>query len=451
VPPTFLERELDPGLEPRLVCGIARSQGGPTLFLEGAGEHGDGWTPLVGLKPELLQSFRRETLSGQDPLESLHRWVLERRRHRGSPATGIAVLLGFDLLAPSLPPHSREEPIPDLLVLAVDASIRFPGGSAPVLTVAGTQSGPEDLEIRADRIEASLGKLPGWLATVESPETSHAAVTSLPRENYLRQVETVKRHIREGDIYQANLTQRFTVPHDGDAFDLYRRLSDAAPAPSSAFVEAGSVAVASVSPETFLSALPDGSVETMPIKGTRPRGETPDVDRALATDLMESPKDRAELLMIVDLERNDLGRICRTGSVRVPQLGELRSFSAVHHLVARVTGQLRPDAGPREMIRATFPGGSVTGAPKIRALEILRDLEPVGRNFGMGSLVWFGDDGSLESSILIRTVVLWGGRAYLGAGGGIVADSDPEEEWLESNDKARRLTQVLGFAPEDAT
>ena len=155
--------------------------------------------------------------------------------------------------------------------------------------------------------------------------------------------------------------------------------------------------------------------------------------------------------MIVDLERNDLGRVCRTGSIRVSELCTLRSFAAVHHLVARVEGRLHPRTHPSELIRATFPGGSITGAPKIRAMEVLRTLEPVRRGFYTGSLFWFGDDGSIDSSILIRSVVTARGRVFVGAGGGVVADSEPEAEWRESNDKARALLGVFGLAPEEAS
>ncbi len=155
--------------------------------------------------------------------------------------------------------------------------------------------------------------------------------------------------------------------------------------------------------------------------------------------------------MIVDLERNDLGRVCRPGTVRTAELAGLRSFATVHHLVGRVEGRLRPGVGVEEILRATFPGGSITGAPKLRAMQILEELEPVRRNYFTGCLFWFGDDGGVESSILIRTLVFSRGVALLGAGGGIVADSDPEQEWLESNHKARALANVLGFDPAEVT
>jgi aminodeoxychorismate synthase component I len=264
-------------------------------------------------------------------------------------------------------------------------------------------------------------------------------------------VDRVKTHITRGDIYQANLSQRFAAAYVGDPFEFYASLIRRTPAPHSAFVATPSTTLASFSPETFLRIRSPGELETRPIKGTRPRGATPAEDRAAARELVDSAKDRAELLMIVDLERNDLSRVCEPGSVEVQMLAGLRTFPTVHHLVASVIGKLRRGTGAGDMLRATFPGGSITGAPKIRAMQILSELEPASRNFFTGSLLWFGDDGTLDSSILIRTAVFGEDRVYLGAGGGIVADSDPEAEWEESNHKARSLTEQLGFEPREAT
>jgi len=444
------ERELGIDVAPRALCAALRAERSASLLLEGNGDLDQGWSPLVSVEAEPALVWSRRTPDETAPLAGLERIVAERRRRGGGPGTGIAALLGFDLLSPH-GAAARESPaLPDLVVIAVDAAVRFPHETGPVLSVRAGHDGPE-ARARVERAVARLER--GEQGREAEPRVAAAGrpLTSLPRERYLRAVDVVKRHIREGDIYQANLTQRFEVSCARDAFGLYRDLSDAAPGPRSAFVEMDELAVASVSPETFLRSDPRGNVETRPIKGTRPRSGDPAEDETLARELLESPKDRAELLMIVDLERNDLGRVCRVGSIRVPVLAELRSYSAVHHLVARVTGALVPGAGAERLIAATFPGGSVTGAPKLRALEILRSLEPVPRNFYTGSLLWFGDDGSLESSILIRTVVLSRRRAYLGAGGGVVADSDPEAEWIESGHKARRLARVLGFAPEEAS
>jgi anthranilate/para-aminobenzoate synthase component I len=260
----------------------------------------------------------------------------------------------------------------------------------------------------------------------------------------------VKEHIARGDVYQANLTQRFDAPFDADPWLLYRAIAKATPAPRSAYVEVPGLALASMSPEIFVDVDRFGRAETRPIKGTRPRGATPTDDERTAAELLGSAKDRAELVMIVDVLRNDLGRIARTGSVAVPELLALRSYPAVHHLVARVTAELRAGVRPSELLLAVFPGGSVTGAPKERAIEILRAIEPCPRGLYTGSLFWFDDDGGMASSILIRSAIVTDGRVHIGAGGGIVADSEPEAEWSEANAKARALTRTLGFDPEEA-
>jgi para-aminobenzoate synthetase component 1 len=299
-------------------------------------------------------------------------------------------------------------------------------------------------------------RIPRTLALASSPGPNGRARatgrprTSLPREIYLRAVDRVKGHIAAGDIYQANLTQRLTAPFDGDAWTLYRALASSTPAPRSAFVEVAGLALASVSPEMFVDADPCGRAETRPIKGTRPRGATSHADAAAAAALASSEKDRAELVMIVDVLRNDLGRVATTGSVEVPEPAALHSYPAVHHLVARVTADLAPGVPMSELVAAVFPGGSITGAPKIRAIELLREIEPVPRGLYTGSLFWLDDDGSLASSILIRSAVVSNGEVAVGAGGGIVADSEAEAEWSESNAKARAITRVLGFEPEEA-
>ncbi len=272
--------------------------------------------------------------------------------------------------------------------------------------------------------------------------------TSLPKPAYVEAVRQLRHWIGEGRIYQANLCQRFDGTWPGDALDYYERVAAEQTVPRSAFLSIGDRCLASFSPETFVT-VRDGLIETLPIKGTRPRGATEEQDRDAIDELLSSPKDRAELLMIVDLERNDLGRVCAPGSVTVPELAAPYSYPTVHHLVARVRGRIREGVSFTELARAIFPGGSITGAPKISAMECLRRLEPVERGPFTGSLFWFGDDGSLDSSILIRSVVFCGDRFWIGAGGGIVADSDPHAEWAESNHKARPLTRGLGFEPED--
>ena len=268
--------------------------------------------------------------------------------------------------------------------------------------------------------------------------------SSLSHAEYLAVVRRVREYILAGDVYQANITQRFRMPIDEEPVTLYGRLRAQNPAPFSAFLEFGELSIASVSPERFLRLTSEGHVEARPIKGTRPRGSTADDDDELARELLHSEKDRAEHVMIVDLMRNDLSRVCRTGSVRVPELFALEKYATVHHLVSTVTGELRPGCDAIDLLRATFPGGSITGAPKIRAMEIIAELEPVRRDVYCGTIAYLGCSGAMDASIVIRTALIKDGEAYCSAGGGIVADSEPEAEYVESWNKARGLLDVLG-------
>jgi para-aminobenzoate synthetase component 1 len=263
---------------------------------------------------------------------------------------------------------------------------------------------------------------------------------------YRSGVETVRRFIAAGDIYQANLTLRRLAPLPPGLAPsmLYRRLRALTPAPFAALLDLGAGRwIASASPERFLAVDAAGRVETRPIKGTRPRGRTPDEDAALAAELLASAKDRAENLMIVDLLRNDLSRVCAVGSVRVPVLCGLETFPRVHHLVSVVTGRLAAGRSAVDLLRAAFPGGSITGAPKIRAMEIIRALEPSRRGAYCGSVFRIGYDGSLDSSIVIRTLTGAGGTVAAQAGGGIVYDSDPDAEWEEAMTKIAPLLRAL--------
>jgi para-aminobenzoate synthetase component I len=274
------------------------------------------------------------------------------------------------------------------------------------------------------------------------------------REDYHAAVERARRYIESGDIYQVNLTQRFSVPMYGRGFDVYRRLRRANPAPFAAYLDLrddfAGVEVLSSSPERFLFA-EDDALETRPIKGTRPRGETPDEDDQLAEELRWSRKDLAEHVMIVDLERNDLGRISVTGTVRVPEFAALETFEHVHHLTSSVVGRRRPEVGLQALLRATFPGGSITGAPKIRAQEIVDELEPTVRGVYTGSIGYVSAHGRLDLNIAIRTITLADGIAHLNVGGAIVYDSDPELEYAETLDKARGMAIALGVElPDDA-
>ena len=317
------------------------------------------------------------------------------------------------------------------------------------------------LDDRVDGLERRLGQVRDrLLGPVSAPERRIAADAAdrrleirsgLDRGAYEAGVEAVRAEIEQGEIYQANLTRRLETPFRGDPWPLYRRLRTGDPALFAAYLDLGASpttgaprAIVSASPEPFLALTSDGRVATDPIKGTRPRGRDRDDDRRLARELLASAKDRAENVMIVDVLRNDLGRVCVPGSVRVPRLCRLERTAAVQHLVSTVTGRLSPGRDAFDLLTASFPGGSITGAPKIRAMQILERLEPVRRGPYTGAAGWIGPDGAMQTSILIRTFVADGERLTLHVGGGITWRSDPAEEWEETVAKARGPLSALG-------
>ena len=233
-------------------------------------------------------------------------------------------------------------------------------------------------------------------------------------------------------------------------YELYRRLRRINPAPFASYLNFDDVTVVSASPERFLRIRGD-LVETRPIKGTRPRGKDPATDAAMAKELVNSVKDQAEHVMIVDLERNDLGRVCSYGTVRVSELAALEKYATVFHLTSTVEGRLRPGKDVIDLLKATFPGGSITGAPKVRAMEIIDELEPTRRSVYTGSIGYLGFDGSTDLDIVIRTILVKEGRAYFQVGGAVVYDSDPEGEYDETLDKAKALMHALSMVPEMVT
>lgn len=265
--------------------------------------------------------------------------------------------------------------------------------------------------------------------------------SNLTKDDYVAAINKIKQYIRSGDIYQVNMTQRFECTLEESPFDLYVRLDRSNPAPFASFVDFGEGYIVSSSPERFIK-ITNGRIETRPIKGTRPRGTTPEEDLHNKEELLSSEKDRAELLMIVDLERNDLGRICKTGSVKVTELFHLEEYATVFHSVSTVIGELKT-SNLVDCLKATFPGGSITGAPKIRAMEIIDELEPTQRNIYTGSIGYLGFNGDVDLNIVIRTIVCKGDKAYFQVGGGIVWDSDAEAEYEECFDKAKALMIAL--------
>jgi para-aminobenzoate synthetase component 1 len=287
--------------------------------------------------------------------------------------------------------------------------------------------------VRSRELRAPRHPLPG-LVGVSS---------SFSPDQYLGTIQRAIDYVHAGDVFQVNLAQRLLAPQSDHPLTLYARLRERNPAPFAGYFDAGEFQVISASPERFLRVNAEGEVSTKPIKGTRPRGATPEQDRAYRVELQQSAKDRAENVMIVDLLRNDLGRVCEFGSVRVPRVCELESYRFVHHLVSEVRGHLRADRTPLDLLQAAFPGGSVTGAPKVRAMEVIAELEPTARGPYCGSLGYLGFNGCMDTNILIRTFTASAGWLQFPVGGGIVADSQPHIEYEETLHKAAGLLRAL--------
>jgi para-aminobenzoate synthetase component 1 len=378
---------------------------------------------------------------------------------------GIAGLFGYGLanLIERLPrPRMDEFETPDLAAGVYDWVVAFDHerGQAWVVSTGFPHRHPGR---RRERAVERLGQVRGWLS---APPVAYAPGSPIPsrrpvlpssrhplpghpgvfsnfdRPGYETAVRRAVEYIHAGDCFQVNLSQRLLAPQTGRAFDLYARLRERNPAPFAGYFDLGDFQIASASPERFLK-VTGREVETRPIKGTRPRGSTPREDAALLADLVASPKDRAENVMIVDLLRNDLGRVCEYGSVRVEALCRPESYRTVHHLVSEVRGRLRADRGPIDLLRAAFPGGSVTGAPKVRAMEVIAELEPTARGPYCGCLGYVGFDGSMDTNILIRTFTCGGGWVQFPVGGGVVADSDSAREYEETLHKAAGLLRAL--------
>ncbi len=364
------------------------------------------------------------------------------------PFQGGAVgYFGYDLAhhVERLPRTTLDDaPVPDMIVGLYDWVLAHEHASGRTWAIASPvgPGGAARAEERLEKVHRRVALSGGRDASAPAGPMP-ARESNFTRGEYTAGVQRAKEYIAAGDIYQVNLSQRFAVPLGITPWDLYCRLREVSPVPYAAFLDLGDFAVVSASPELFLRK--EGLlVETRPIKGTRPRGRTPLEDRQLADELVSSEKDRAENVMIVDLLRNDLGKVCTVGSVRVPELYSLESYATVHHLVSSVVGELGEGHDAVSLLKACFPGGSITGCPKIRSMEIIDELEPTRRGVYCGIIGFVGFNGNMDTSIVIRTVVAKDGRAYFQVGGAIVADSDPEGEYEETLDKARAVILALG-------
>ncbi len=460
--PPMLRRPLDVPLN-RARAALA-SWDGPAFLEGGPGLGPDGrWSILAARPRRTIEShsgsgFRWsggtfDMNSERDPLEGLATVAREYRLAQpedfGDPDDGpfqggLIGHLGYDL-APTLERLPRKAPrdsrLPALRFGLYDTFVLVDheAGSADLCAVDILDEGPDSLRERLDRWVVGLGAPPPANAV---RSTLSPAVPDTSRAEYLSAVRRTLDYIAAGDIFQANLSHRFVATGEFAPIDLYDRLRSASPAPYAAYLAWDDCAILGSSPELFYRTAGD-AILTRPIKGTRPRSLDPDEDAALAAELVASAKDRAELTMIIDLERNDLGRVCRYGSVRVAEPWRVESHAHVHHLVASVEGRLRADVGPVDVIRAVFPGGSITGAPKIRAMEVIDELEPTRRSVYTGAVGYLGRGGRSAFNIAIRTILVEGDRASYQVGGGIVADSEPEAEYQETLHKARGMCRAL--------
>jgi para-aminobenzoate synthetase component 1 len=454
----------------------------PPAALEALRAGADPWLLESALRSERLG---RHSFAGADPWLVLRAWgerievdcrravrpdvPVGRRILRGDPLDAVRALLpppvegapegipfaggavgwfGYELARCFEPLPLREPDLPDLALLFVDRVLAWDHREARLLALGlGLSSDAAEARERARaaarEIAAAVSGGAGRAPRRRLERAPRAPRAALDREGFEAAARQILREIGAGNVYQACLTTRLEVDYAGDPWELYRELRRASPAPFACYLELPEVAVVGSSPERFLRVHADGRAESRPIKGTRRRGRDPAEDARLRRELAGSEKDRAENLMIVDLVRNDLGRACATGTIEVPELFAVEDYAPVFQMVSTVTGRLAPGRDALDLVRASFPPGSMTGAPKIAAMRLLARLEPVPRGAYSGAIGWLDAGGGADLSVVIRTVLVRRGRARVHAGAGIVADSDPRAEWRESLDKAVALLEAL--------
>jgi anthranilate synthase component 1 len=405
---------------------------------------------------------------GESPLETL-RHVLEPATIPAVPTLprftgGLVGYLGyetshdFEPSVPLMPGHGNpEDAIPQAIFLLADTVVAYDHAYGRLVLMATRQSSPNGSHSTLPpeaRLEAIERRLAGPLPPAPSRKSTRAPAplkAHTRNEHFLQAVRQAKDHITAGDIFQVVLSQRFSRQTSAGAFEIYRALRRLNPSPYMFFFDFGSLAggqplrLIGASPEMHVRL--EGRQATLrPIAGTRRRGATSGEDQALERELLSDPKERAEHVMLVDLARNDLGRVCRYGSVKVPQFIQVERYSHVMHLVSQVEGELRPDLDAFDLMQATFPAGTVSGAPKIRAMQIIAELEALARGPYAGAVGYFSFDGSMDTCITIRTLVMQGQQVSVQAGAGIVADSDPEREYQETLHKSRALAEAVEMA-----
>ena len=353
-----------------------------------------------------------------------------------APRDELGIPLIYFMLSDTLLIFDR---VKQTLRLCVNAHVADPGPDGAARAHAAAEA---ELRELFEILKQPRALAPAPLADAPNLEVPTGNFT---RPDYEKLVESVKEYIRAGDIIQVVPSQRFTRPFDRTPLDLYRALRTVNPSPYTFILDAGDFALVGASPEVHVR-LTDGLVEIRPIAGTRRRGATQEEDAALAKELLSDEKERAEHLMLVDLARNDIGRVCKFGSIHVPDFMFVERYSHVMHIVSQVEGQIAPGRNAFDLMRATFPAGTVSGAPKVRAMQIIAEKEPVQRGFYAGALGYFGYDGNLDSCITLRTALVRDGIVYIQAGGGVVADSDPAAEYMETVNKAGALLKAVEIA-----
>ncbi len=402
----------------------------------------------------------QRALEGRDPLEAIERYLAQYRSEpvEGLPRRfcgGAVGYLGYEaahyLERLPVPAHDPLS-VPDAIFLVADTLVCFDHVQQRLKLVSHLRPGDGTVDDayraaagRIDDLERSLLEVP-TIKRIGAPHRGHVSAASTgaasSREEFFRSVERAKHYIRAGDIYQVQLAQRFTVPFEGDPFDIYRVLRALNPSPYMYYLSLPGLTVLGTSPETLVT-VEERRLRYRPLAGTRRRGRDDAADRRMENELLASEKERAEHIMLVDLGRNDLGRVAEVGSVQVTELLQVERYSHVMHLVSNIEARLRKDCSAMDALRSCFPAGTVTGAPKIRAMEIIAELERERRGVYAGAIGYLGFTGSLDTCIAIRTMVIKDGAATMQAAAGIVADSNPEEEFLETQNKTAALRQAL--------
>lgn len=454
------------------IAAFKKVAAGPAYLLESvSGGEFLGRYSFIGLEPFLI--FRAKgncgRISGEGP----------EQHFTGSPLKALAALLaalrgphlpclprfygggvgyfGYDLVRhlERLPVQAVDDlELDDCHLIFTRVVLIFDHVKHRLTVVVNTRPGdnPErsyrEAEEKIGAVLAALSRPVELAREINLSVTPARVVANMEKEEFLTAVRRAKEYIRAGDILQVVLSQRFARDFSGDPLQVYRRLRMINPSPYLFYLDLGDPVIVGSSPEMLIR-VEEGVVQTRPIAGTRPRGENAAADEALAVELLNDPKERAEHVMLVDLSRNDLGRVCLPGTVRVPEFMVIEKYSHVMHIVSAVEGRLAPEYSALDALAASFPAGTVSGAPKVRAMEIIEELEPVRRGIYAGAIGYLSFTGNLDTCIAIRTIVICKGKAYVQAGAGIVADSDPEREYAETLNKAQALLTTLGAAGVD--